>query len=171
MNFDKILQRFVTRAEKIIFRVTLALLVLLFVVQALYLNEEFRPFLSVTDRLEGKPLSEDVRDVLGGRTEREGTPGTEHHVEAALVLELIPPPGNSPELYLLVNGRVKGRFGTEPFYVSVSAGDMLEVMGHVPGNEPAVIRVVEVKGNLKAPEAGYLIKSFGDRELLSWIVP
>ena len=55
MNFDRWLQRFVTRGEKILFRLTLAFVVLLFIVQAVLMEEDFRHIFSKTEQLEGKP--------------------------------------------------------------------------------------------------------------------
>jgi len=63
------------------------------------------------------------------------------------------------------------QFGDDYLYVTVEPGDLLEVVGEVPGNIPATIRVVQVLGTLKAPAEGDEIHTFGERDLLAWIVP
>jgi hypothetical protein len=170
MDFDKWLQRFVTGIEKIIFRLALALVVLLFLVQALLTEEDSRLFLSKTDQFEGKPLTENIHDVISRRVigEEKVTVPVE---EPALLLKLIPPKGISPELFLLINNEIFAQFGETNIYVTVEAGDLLELVGEVPGNVPAVVQVVQVYGNLKTPQKGDEVKTFGERELLAWIIP
>jgi hypothetical protein len=172
MDFDKWLQRFVTGIEKFIFRIALAFVVLLFVVQAVLLDGDLRALFSKTDKLEGKPL-QDAQDVIGRKMAGEVQPvinGQEE--EITLELELLPPPEVSPKLFLLLNNEVAGSFGEgNNLKVSVRPGDLLEVTGEVPGDIPATIRIVGVYGKLKAPKKGDEIKTFGERELLAWIIP
>jgi hypothetical protein len=173
MNFDRWLQRFVTRGEKILFRLTLAFVVLLFIVQAVFLEKDFRHFFSKTEQLEGEPLVEDTQEVFGkgdyDEVRRLGVPG-EHH-KMALVLQLVPPPEQEAELFLLLNNEVVSRLGDENLYLPVDPGDMLEIVGTVNGGNPAVVKVLEVIGGISAPAAGHEITTFGERELLAWIVP
>jgi len=168
MDFDKWLQRFVTGVEKIIFRLALVLVVLLFVVQALLMDGDSRLFLSTTDKLEGTPVLENIQDVIGRSVANDLPPVLE---ETALTLELLPPPNTKPELYLLINGNPVAQLGETNIYVTVEAGDMLELSGNVPGDIPAVVRVVSVQGKLKAPEEGHEVTTFGEKELLAWIIP
>ncbi|RJX23672.1 MAG: hypothetical protein C4554_10385 [Dethiobacter sp.] len=171
MDFDRWLQRFVTAIEKIIFRVALALVVLLFIVQAMLINGNLRLFLSKTDRMEGKPVLQNIQDVMGRKITGAERPVSPAHEEITLVLELRSPPGISCNLFLLVNNQVAGQFGEENISITVQPGDLLEVIGEVSGETPAAIRVVEVYGKLKAPGKGHEIKTFGERDLLAWIIP
>ncbi|GEM_PF-626748 len=176
MDFDRWLHRFVTRIEKILFRLAFLFIVLLFVVQALLLNETTRNYISKTDLFEGEPLPDYVQDVLGGRIYRgeEDIILTEEETfteEAALTIKLLAPLETPVELFLLVNGETAARLGEKSVYVNVAPGDLLEVTGEVRGNRPAVVKVVEVHGELKFPEAGHSITTFGDRDLLAWIIP
>lgn len=173
MDFDKWLQRFVTNLEKIIFRTALAFVVLLFVVQAMLLNENLRVLFSKTDQLEGKPL-ENARDVFGGIITGEEQPALSLKQEKEINLELImvPPPDVLPELFLLLNNEIVGSWQeNEKLQVNVKPGDLLEVVGEVPGDIPATIKVTEIYGKLKAPERGHTIQTFGEREFLAWIIP
>ena len=173
MDFDKWLQRFVTNLEKIIFRIALAFVVLLFVVQAVLLNGNLRVLFSKTDQLEGKPL-ENAQDVFGRKVTGEEQLALLHEQEEEVRLELalISPPGVSPELFLLLNNEIVGSWReNNNLQVSVKPGDLLEIVGEVPGEIPATIKVVEVYGKLKVPEKGYAIQTFGERELLAWIIP
>lgn len=171
MDFDRWLQRFVTAVEKVIFRIALTLVVALFIVQAMLMNGNLRQFLSKTDRAEGTPVEQDVQDVMGRRTSGGTLLDDPVQDEIAVVLKLEEPPGNACTLYLLVNNQVVGQLGEENLYVNVQPGDLLEVIGEVPGDIPATIRVIEVYGKLQAPEEGYEIQTFGERDLLAWIVP
>ncbi|MDO9535935.1 MAG: hypothetical protein Q7J85_11540 [Bacillota bacterium] len=169
MDFDKWLQRFVTSVEKIIFRLALVLVVLLFIVQALLMDADSRLFLSTTDKLEGSPVLENIQDVMGRRVSNDLPPVVQE--ETALVLELLSPPNVNTELFLLVNGSPVAQLGEANIYVTVKAGDMLELTGSVPGDIPAVVRVVNVHGKLKTPEKGHEVTTFGENELLAWIIP
>lgn len=164
MDFDRWLQRFVTAIEKIIFRTALALVVLLFIVQALLMNGNLRQYLSITDKIEGQPVKEEIQEVMA-------VPAGELQEEVTLVLELIDPPKSPFTLYLLINNKVAAQFGKENICINVRPGDMLEVLGEVPGNVPATIRIKEIYGNIKAPRKGHEIKTFGERDLLAWIIP
>lgn len=173
MDFDKWLQRFVTNLEKIIFRTALALVVLLFVVQAVLLNGNLRVFFSKTDQLEGEPL-EKTQDVFGRKTSGEKQPPLPPGQEEEICLEvaLIPPPDISPELFLLRNNEIVGSWREDKnLRVNVKPGDLLEVVGEVPGEIPAAIKIVEIYGELRAPERGHTIQTFGEREFLAWIIP
>ncbi|NLJ55960.1 MAG: hypothetical protein GX334_02795 [Firmicutes bacterium] len=172
MDFDKWLQRFVTGTEKFIFRIALSFVVLLFVVQAMLLNSDLRTLLSKTDQLEGQPLAE-AQDVIG-RKMAVGIPPYSHEQVEEIVLELalLPPPGVSPELSLLLNNEIVGSFREgHNLKICVQPGDLLEVLGEVSGDVPATIKVVAVNGDLEAPKKGFEIKTFGERELLAWIIP
>jgi hypothetical protein len=135
------------------------------------MNGNLRLFLSKTDRVEGKPVMQDTRDVMGRKITGERIPSPPVQKEITLVLELEAPPGNPCTLYLLVNNEVAGQFGDENIYINVQPGDLLEVIGEVSGDMPASVSVVEIYGKLKAPEKGHKIKTFGERDLLAWIVP
>lgn len=176
MDFDKWLQRFVTKVEKIIFRLALGLVVLLFLVQALLIGDDARLFLSKTDQLEGIPIADSIQDVIGRgilEEETETLPAIEEKTdeETALVIRLIPPEGISIKLYLQVNNRIAAQFGETDIYIPVEPGDLLELIGDVPGNTPAIIKIVKVYGDLQAPEEGYEVTTFGEKELLAWIIP
>ena len=169
MDYDKWLQRFTSKVERIVYRVTLLFVVLLFLVQAVLLNDYFRPYLSYTDRFEGRPLLEDLQEVIAETVERGTINGFE---EPAVLLELIPPPDSPyPDLTLIVNGKPYAPFTEENIYLPVSPGDLLEVDGNIYGSNPAVIRIAEVYGDLQAPEKGLEIVTFGEKELVSWIIP
>ena len=168
MDFDKWLQRFVSGVEKIIFRLALVLVVLLFVVQALLMDGDSRLFLSTTDKLEGTPVLENIQDVIGRSVANDLPPAQD---EIALVLELLSPPNVNTEIFLLINGSPVAQLGEKNIYVTVQAGDMLELTGSVPGDIPAVVRVVNVHGKLKAPEKGHEVTTFGENELFAWIIP
>jgi hypothetical protein len=175
MDFDKWLERFVTRVEKIIFRLALGLVVLLFLIQALLIEDDARLFLSKTHQFEGIPVMENIQDVIGRRIVEEKTSpvATEEKAdkEKALVLRLLPPEGVSIELFLQVNNRIVAQFGEADIYVTVEAGDILELVGEVPGNNPATVKIIKVYGDLRAPEEGLEVNSFGEKELLAWIIP
>lgn len=172
MDFDKWLQRFVTGTEKFIFRIALSFVVLLFVVQAVLLNSDLRALLSKTEQLEGQPLAE-AQDVIGRKMTGRIPPfSDEQEEEIILELALLPPPGVSPELFLLLNNEIAGSFREgHNLRICVQPGDLLEVIGEVTGDVPATVKVVEVNGNLEAPQKGFEIKTFGERELLAWIIP
>ena len=167
MDFDRFLGRFVTRMEKIMFRLVLVMLAALFVIQAVLINEDYRSLLNNTESFEGEPLNQEIQDVFG-QTSPQGI--THVGEEVFLTIELIPPFEVDPELFLLVNNRVVGRLGEHPLNISASPGDMLEVFGDVPGENPAIVRIIDVRGKVDSPEAGDEITTFGDRELLAWIV-
>ena len=96
MDFDKWLQRFVTKVEKIIFRLALGLVVLLFLIQTLLMEDDARLFLSKTHQFEGIPVMENIQDVIGKKiVEEETSPVTaeEKAKDKALVLRLLPPKG------------------------------------------------------------------------------
>ncbi len=172
MDFDKWLQRFVTGTEKFVFRIALTFVVLLFVVQAVLLNDDLRVLLSKTDQLEGQPLAE-AQDVIG-RKMTGGIPSYSREQEKEIVLELalLPPPAVSPELFLLLNNEIAGSFREgHNLKIKVQPGDLLEVLGEVAGDIPATVRVVGIDGKIEAPEIGFEIKTFGERELLAWIIP
>lgn len=170
MDFDRWLQRFVSKIEKILFRGALVFVVLLFVVQALMTEESIRRYLSTTDYLEGKPLSENIQEAFSKNLIEE-----EKFSEAAkayaVVLEAVHPAGSEQELFILLNGKVAGELGDIPLTLPVTPGDMLEVVGTVTGGTPAIIRIKEVHGGLSEPLPGYEIHTFGERELLGWIIP
>ncbi|MEW5922085.1 MAG: DUF5359 family protein [Bacillota bacterium] len=169
MDYDKWLQRFTTRVERFVFRFTLIVVVLLFLVQAVLMNDHLRPYLSYTDQFEGRALQEDLQKVIAGKVEQGKSQGLE---EPAVLLELIPPPGEKPpDLTLFVNGKPYAPLGEERLYLPVSAGDLLEVAGHVYGSKPAIVRIAETHGNLQAPTKGSEIFTFGEKELVAWIIP
>ena len=60
MDYDKWLQRFTGSVERIVYRLTLAFVVILFLAQAVLLNDHLRPYLNYTDRFEGRALLEDL---------------------------------------------------------------------------------------------------------------
>ncbi len=169
MDYDKWLQRFTGRVEKIVYRLALAFVVVLFLTQAVLLNDHLRPYLNYTDRFEGRALLEDLQKVIavnGGRSENNG------FKELAVSLELISPPGvTPPELKIIVNGVPQAHLGEEKLYLPVFPGDLIEVEGNVYGNIPAVIRITDVYGDLRAPREGREITTFGDKELVTWIIP
>lgn len=167
MDFDRWLQRFVTAMEKIVFRTALALVVLLFIVQALMVNESFRQYMSVTDKIEGDPVKEYVREAMAKASSGE----IRAEEEVILVLELVDPPQSPFTLYLLVNNKVAAQLGEKDITIKVRSGDMLEVVGEVQGSTPVTIRIKEIYGNIKAPRKGDEIKTFGERDLLAWIIP
>ncbi len=167
MDFDRWLQRFVSKIEKILFRGALVFIVFLFIVQALMTEENIRRYLSPTDRLEGKPLEENVQDVFSSNVEK----GFYAEEEYSLVVEAVCPPGHDQELFILRNGKVAGELADEPLSLDVAPGDMLEVVGTVTGGTPAVVRIKEVHGELSEPLPGYEMTTFGERELLGWILP
>ncbi|MGI6318667.1 MAG: DUF5359 family protein [Firmicutes bacterium] len=174
MDFDKWLQRFVTKVEKIIFRLALGLVVLLFLIQTLLMEDDARLFLSKTHQFEGIPVMENIQDVIGKKiVEEETSPVTaeEKAEEKALVLRLLPPEGVSIELFLLINNKIYAQFGEADIYVTVEPGDILELVGEVPGNTPATVKIVKVYGELRAPKEGLEVNSFGEKELLAWIIP
>ncbi|NMB41539.1 MAG: hypothetical protein GX996_06365 [Firmicutes bacterium] len=174
MDFDRWLQRFVTAIEKIIFRVALVFVVLLFIVQAVLLNGDLRLFLSKTDKVEGKPVMQEAeaRETMGRKIITEKTQSSYLTQEGiTLVLELKAPPEGSCTLYLLINNEVVEQFGNESICVNVQPGDLLEVIGKVSGDRPASISIVEIHGKLKSPEKGYELKTFGERDLIAWIIP
>lgn len=173
MDFDKWLQRFVTKVEKIIFRLALGLVVLLFLVQAFLMEDDARLFLTKTDQLEGIPVMDSIQDVLGrGMLKEETRPAIkEKDEETALAIKLIPPEGVSVKLYLQVNNRIAAQLGETDIYVPVKPGDLLELVGNVPGNTPARVKIVKVYGDLQAPEEGCEVTTFGEKELLAWIIP
>ncbi|NMB35580.1 MAG: hypothetical protein GX989_04755 [Firmicutes bacterium] len=173
MGFDRWLQRFVTTLEKIIFRAALAFVVLLFVVQAVLLNGNLRVLFSKTDQLEGEPF-EKTQDVFGKKVTGEKQPPLppEQEEEISIEVALFSPPGINPELYLLRNNDIVGSWQeNKNLRVDVKPGDLLEVVGDVPGEIPATIKVVKIYGELKAPETGHAIQTFGEREFLAWIIP
>lgn len=168
MNYDKWLQRFTGRIERIVYRITLLFVVLLFLVQAVLLNDSFRPYLSYTDRFEGKAILEELQEVITNNVERRMNGIS----ETAVLLEMIPPPdAPPPDLTLYVNGKPYASFKENQLYLPVSAGDMLEIEGDIYGSTPAVIRIAEVYGDLEAPEKGMEIFTFGEKELIAWIIP
>ncbi|MGI6328294.1 MAG: hypothetical protein ACOX1I_04990 [Dethiobacteria bacterium] len=174
MDFDKWLERFVTKVEKIVFRLALGMVVLLFLIQALLMEDDARLFLSKTQQFEGIPVMENIQDVIGKKVvEEKASPviTAEKAEEKALVLRLLPPEGVSIELFLQVNNRIAAQFGDADIYVRVEAGDILELVGEVPGNTPATVKIVKVYGDLRAPEEGLEVYSFGEKELLAWIIP
>jgi len=135
------------------------------------MNGNLRLFLSKTDKVEGKPVLQNIQDVMGRKMTGEKRPVAPVQEETTLVLELKSPPGTPCKLFLLVNNQVAGQFGEENIYITVQPGDLLEVIGEVTGDMPATITVVEIYGKLKAPERGHEIKTFGERDLLAWIIP
>lgn len=170
MDYDKWLQRFTTKVERIVFRFTLIVVVLLFLVQAVMMNDQLRPLLSYTDRLEGTALKEELQKVISGRLEQVESDTMEE--KPAVLIELIPPAGEKPpDLTLFLNGKPYFSMGEEILYLPVTAGDLLEVAGQVYGNNPAKVRIVDVYGNLQAPVKGREILTFGDKELIAWIIP
>lgn len=167
MDFDRWLQRFVNKTEKFLFRGALFFIVMLFIVQALMTEENIRRYLSATDQLEGEPLAENIQEAFSGSlVKNEDQPG-----EYAVVIEAVHPPGGNQELFILLNGKVSGELKNEPLTLAVAPGDMLEVIGNVTGGTPAVVRIKEVYGALSEPLSGYEIVTFGERELLAWIIP
>ena len=170
MDYDKWLQRFTGRLERVVFRFTMILVVLLFVVQAILLNNYLLPYLGYNAHIERNAIIEDIQKVISGSIEEEEAITTE---EQAIELELIPPPGEvQPELFLLVNGEpYAALISGEKLYLPVSPGDLLEVSGNVYGTEPAIIRIADVYGKLQAPQKGKEIITFGEKELIAWIIP
>ncbi len=169
MDYDKWLQRFASRIESFVFRFVLSLIVLLFVVQAVLMNDYLRPLLGYTDQLEGKVLHEELQKVIAGRVEQTRKQPLE---EMAVVIELIPPAEEKlPELTIFVNGTPRATLGRETIYLPVAAGDLLEVGGQVYGSKPATIRIVDVRGDLLAPVKGSEMLTFGEKELIAWIIP
>ncbi len=169
MDYDKWLQRFTSRLERFAYRITLLFVVLLFLVQAVLLNDYLRPYLNYTDRFEGRALLDDLQKVIARNVITDETDG---FTETALLLELIPPPDEiPPDLTIIVNGKPHTLLGGEKLYLPVSPGDLLEVEGYVYGSNPAVIRIAEVYGELQAPQKGREIATFGERELVAWIIP
>lgn len=170
MDYDKWLQRFTGKLERVVFRFTMILVVLLFVVQAILLNNYLLPYLGYNAHIERNEIIEDIQKVISGRIEEEEAITTE---EQAIVIELIPPPGEAqPELFLLVNGEpYAALISGEKLYLPVSPGDLLEVSGNVYGTEPAIIRIADVYGKLQAPQKGKEIITFGEKELIAWIIP
>ncbi len=169
MDYDKWLQRFTSRVERIVYRMTLVFVVLLFFVQAVLLNDYLRPYLNYADRFEGSVLFEDLQKVIAGNV---GTGELSSFEETAVLLELIPPPDQiSPELTVTVNGKPRALLGDEKLYLPVSPGDLLEVEGYVYGSLPAVIRIADIYGELQAPQKGREITTFGEKELVAWIIP
>ncbi|NLX91005.1 MAG: hypothetical protein GXZ07_05380 [Firmicutes bacterium] len=168
MDFDRWLQRFVNTAEKFLFRGALFFIVMLFIVQALMTEENIRRYLSTTDQLEGEPLAENIQEAFSGSfLTNKDVPGEEY----ALIIEAVQPPGSERELFILLNGKIAAELKNEPLKLAVSPGDMLEVIGNVTGGTPAVVRIKEVHGTLSEPMPGYEIVTFGERELLAWIIP
>jgi len=163
MDFDRWLQRFVSRIEKFLFRGTLLFIVFLFVVQALMTQNTIRQLFSTTDQFEGRPLIEEVQEAFGRSIIEEN--------RYAVLIEAVYPPGNAQTLIILQNGKVSGELTDEPLRLAVNPGDMLEVFGSVAGGTPAVVRVKKVEGSLSQPLPGYEIATFGERELLAWIIP
>ncbi len=175
MDFDKWLERFVTKVEKIIFRLALGMVVLLFLIQALLTDDDARLFLSKTQQFEGIPVVKNIQDAGGEKTVEEKTSPVSTAIKAdeekALVLRLLPPEGVAIELFLQINNRIAAKLGETDIYVAVEEGDILELVGKVPGNTPAAVKVVKVYGGLRAPEEGLEVYSFGEKELLAWIIP
>ncbi len=168
MDFDNFLGRFVTRMEKILFRLVLVMLAVLFVIQAVLANEEYRQYFNQTEALESKPIIQEVQDVIGRTvTPKNILPGQ----EIVVTIQLVSPPEVVPELFLLINSRVAGKLGELPLEVTVMPGDRLEVFGDVPGNEPAKVKIIHIQGEVDVPKTGDFITTFGDREALAWIVP
>lgn len=163
MDFDRWLQRFVSRIEKILFRGALLIIVFLFVAQALMTEKNVRLYFSATERLEGEPLEGNVQQAFGRSVVEEN--------KYFLLIETVYPPGNDQTLVILQNGKVSCELTNEPQRLAVAPGDMLEVVGTIAGGAPALVRIEEVEGNLSQPLPGYEIVTFGDRELLAWIIP
>ena len=90
MDYDKWLQRFTGRSERVVFRLTMILIVLLFVVQAVLLNDYLRPYLGNNVHYKDNAIMDDIQKVISGNVEQ----GYNFIIEEqAIVLELIPPPG------------------------------------------------------------------------------
>lgn len=169
MDYDKLLQRFTGRLEQIVFRITLFFVVVVFIAQAVLLNYNLGPYLNSGEGFEGMGLLGELQQVIGGRLERDEASAA---MEQAVLIELITPPGEpAPRLTLLVNGKAYSSIDEAELYVPVSPGDLLEVEGYVYGSQPAVVRIAEVYGELQKPQKGWEITTFGDRELISWILP
>ena len=172
MDFDKLLQRFASRVEKLLFRAALIFVVLLFIVQAVFIEERDNiiSFLEETQPTKKETSKEEVEEVMAHNTFEPG-PNSELEDEVKLVLEIIPPRGKSPELFLMVNKEVKGELEPGKSYINVDTGDKLEIKSGRKFDLPVLVRIIEVHGDVSSPTEGKFIWSFGEKEELTSVEP
>ena len=168
MDFDKLLQRFTSRAEKYLFRAALVFVVLLFVVQALFLEERdnILSFFDEKKHTKDDPSPKKVEEVMARNTV---DPGREPMVkdDIKLILEIIPPQGKDPELLLVLNKKVKGVLKPGKSYIKVDTGDELAIKSESKFDFPVLVRIIEVHGDISSPTEGEFIWNFGEKEELT----
>lgn len=168
-DFDKWFRRFARRVEKALFNLILCLLLLLFISQAIMTNPSIRHYLSTIERLEGLPI---MHKIQGNDTMEVGISSSspENKQKYHLVLEVSYPGGKQLPLDILINGNPQHSPAGKYAVLSVEAGDLLEIKGDVVGKEPVVLKVLAADG-LQSPAVGKTIETFGDTDLIGWVVP
>ncbi len=152
--------------ERFLIGVTLILSTLLIVSQLLMTWGSVRGYLNRVDYLEGAPYYWPEKGYFSG----DAGAASEQSVFTGLYwLELNMREGTG-SLEVLRNGAVAGVLRSGSLIVYVKPGDRIEVRGEISGSEPATVEVKSVYG-LLYPRAGDSIVTFGDNDLIGWVVP
>ncbi|NLC12315.1 MAG: hypothetical protein GX767_08715 [Firmicutes bacterium] len=175
MNFKQ-LAKLVLGFEKFLLQAALILIVILFVGQVLLTHEGVRTILSKVDQLEGDKVEintyQDVmtRDVIAQNTHREPDYYIILEVLSSESGEMALAEGEFLEICINEEPAATIETENESVLLAVNPGDLITIEGHLDKKKPAIISIKDIHDGLLHPHKGYSIYTFGEGEILGWVV-
>lgn len=127
------------RINDIIKKILVLLFTMLIISQALLMNQKVKTFISRTDKLEGKSISDSNQFIKKGEIEI----SIENYTTLAL-------------LDFYVNGDIVDAPEGKSIKLQVKSNDIVEVSGK-SFNDTAILKITAVSDNITVPEPGKLI--------------
>lgn len=163
MSFERWFRERTSRFERFLIKGVGLMLFLLFVIQALLTQPDFRLMLSLVDKHEGTTISE---SEPGQPTiSRPASDDQERFIRLSIINDT-----SGEGIEVLVNGEVVAAFGSsESVLVPVKDGDQVEVDGNSNPAGEVVIAVTSVSEGISSPLEGKQVTYFGQAETVSFI--
>lgn len=157
-RFEKWFNMTTKKAEKVLFKLALIAVLLLFAVQVAMSNPVLRRFLSYPDRLEGEEYDTNMNTETTFKDKQEEN----YYLELKITGE------PNPLVSVLINKRERAAFTSERVLLEVSPGDIIEIAGE-KCTENTTVTVVSLHKQLKYPSVGSSVTTFSTNELLGWV--
>ena len=142
------MKNFVEMMERYIIRLVIIGFVLMITVQAVMTQDQFRMYLSWSERLEGESLKYPVNAVHDDKS-----PAPEAVSPDAVIVLSVDKYSSLPRAVLMVNGKEKTTFNEREIQLKLKAGDVLEV-DTTHYNFPVEFKVTSLSDNVAFPRKG-----------------
>ncbi|HZK25383.1 MAG TPA: hypothetical protein VFC74_08345 [Oscillospiraceae bacterium] len=162
MDFGRWFQERTSRFERFMLKCVGVMLFLLLLTQALLTRPDFRSILSLVDRFEGTPVTQQEPDQPA--ISRPVVDNEQRYLRLSIIND-----ADGTGIKVLVNGETVTAFADgSSVLVAVHDGDQVEVDSKVP-TEDVVIAVTSVSEGIIAPIEGKQITFFGQPETVSFV--